>query len=67
MTVQYQISKNKHGGPNRGQGRKLKPPGEKHKKLIISLPPELATELKNHGQKSKLIQKLLVEYFTKAP
>ena len=51
------------GGPNRGQGRKPKPPEIKYKKVIISLPPQLAILLQAHGSKSQLIQRLLKEYF----
>lgn len=50
------------GGPNRGQGRKPKPPNEKYVKFRISLPPQLAAKLEGTNR-SQLIQKLLIEYF----
>jgi len=49
------------GGPNRGQGRKPKPLETKFKKVMITLPPELLAKLQ--GNRSKLIQRLLIEYF----
>lgn len=51
------------GGPNRGQGRHPKPPEQHRKRVMVSLPPELVARLQAHGKKSKLIQKLLIEYF----
>jgi len=50
------------GGPNRGQGRKSKPPQEKFVKLRITLPPELAAKLEG-ANRSQLIQRLLTQYF----
>jgi len=50
------------GGPNRGQGRKPKPPQEKFVKLRITLPPELAAKLEG-ANRSQLIQRLLTQYF----
>ena len=51
------------GGKRQGAGPKSKPPELKYKKVIISLPPQLAILLQTHGRKSQLIQRLLKEYF----
>lgn len=34
-------SKSTHGGPNRGQGRKPKPPETKYQQYPLKLPPDL--------------------------
>lgn len=54
---------NTHGGKDRGQGRKSKPLDQHRKQLMVSLPPDLYQQVKQHGKQSKLIQTLLIEYF----
>ena len=59
---------NTHGGPNRGQGRKLKPTETKFKKRMFSLPPETVDKLdqwavEEDGNKSDLVARLLNWYF----
>lgn len=51
------------GGKREGAGNKPKLPHLRNKKLAISIQPDLYAKLKAHGQPSKLIQKLLAEYF----
>lgn len=59
---------NTHGGPNRGQGRKPKPPGEKYRKRMISLPPATDDMLKEwaiavDNDISALINRLVLDFF----
>lgn len=51
------------GGPNRGQGRKPKPPEQLFRKRRITLPPEIDDKLRGRKDVSKLITQLLREYF----
>lgn len=55
------------GGPNRGQGRKPKPPTTKAQRRLITLPPEIDAKLKNVENASELITKLLTQYFERNP
>lgn len=53
------------GGPNRNQGRRPKPPDQKHRQFRISLPPEMADWLERQPSKSKVIQGLIAERMNK--
>lgn len=63
-----ELKSNPHGGPNRGQGRKSKPPEAKYRHRMISLPPALDDRLikwsiETGREISPLIQTLLTQYF----
>lgn len=46
-------NKKQHGGPGRGQGRHLKPDGEKYLPFGLRLPPEVHKWLMNNIEKKK--------------
>lgn len=52
-----------HGGPNRGQGRKPKPPELLYRKRRITLPPDIDDLLVGRKDVSKLIAELLRQHF----
>lgn len=60
---------NQHGGPNRGQGRKPKPPEQKFRHRMITLPPSLddrliAWSIESKQEISPMIAKLISDFLT---